>query len=59
MHLVNGYNKAKELLQKKFGDKYKVAQAFVKKILSWTDLKADDTSGLTRPGPDEGTRPYC
>lgn len=46
MHMEEGFSKAKQLLQKKFGGKYKIAEAFVKKATSWPEVKADDATGL-------------
>lgn len=47
MHMEDGYSKAKALLKKKFGNRHKVAEAFVKKTISWPDIKAEDTRGLS------------
>ena len=48
MRMEQPFTKAKELLKKKFGDGYKVAQAFVNKAVSWPDVKADDASELNK-----------
>ena len=48
MRMEQPFTKAKELLKKKFGDGYKVAQAFVKKAISWPDVRADDSSELNK-----------
>ena len=48
MHMEYAYSRAKELLRKKFGDGYKVAEAFIKKATSWPDIKVDDPSSLNR-----------
>ena len=48
MRMEQPFIKAKELLKKKFGDGYKVAQAFVNKAVSWPDVKANDASELNK-----------
>lgn len=42
----HGYTKAKSLLQEHFGDPYKVASAYMDKVLLWPMVKAEDVSAL-------------
>ncbi|XP_056125219.1 uncharacterized protein LOC130103060 [Rhinichthys klamathensis goyatoka] len=42
----HGYSKAKSLLQEHFGDPFKVASAYMDKVLSWPMLKAEDVKAL-------------
>jgi hypothetical protein len=48
MSAEDGYFQAKKLLEKKYGNKHKIAEAFVKKAMSWPEVKSDDTSQLGR-----------
>ena len=41
-----GYREARSLLDKRYGDKSKVATALVSKILSWPSIHSNDVSGL-------------
>ena len=41
-HMPGGYNKAKEMLKKKYGDRYPIAEAYVRKAAEWPVVKADD-----------------
>ena len=41
-----GYREARELLQKEYGDPYKVSMAYVEKVLSWLIIKSEDNIGL-------------
>ena len=43
-----GYQQARYLLQKRYGDPEKVADTFVDRILSWPVVKADDVAGMDR-----------
>ncbi len=42
----SGYNKAKRLLQEHFGNKYKIATAYLERALSWTSMKGEDVNAL-------------
>lgn len=42
----HGYTKAKSLLQEHFADPYKVASAYMDKVLLWPMVKAEDISAL-------------
>ena len=44
----DAYQKAKEMLAKRFGDPYAVAAAYRQKIESWPKIPANDGSGLRR-----------
>ena len=46
-HKPDGYSKAKEMLKKKYGDRYQIAEAYVKKAVEWPVVKADDASALS------------
>lgn len=41
-----GYATAKHLLQEHFGNKYKVATAYIEKALSWAPIRNEDVSAL-------------
>ena len=41
-----GYQEARALLEKEYGDPYKIATAYVTKALQWPNLKGDDATGL-------------
>lgn len=41
-----GYQLAKELLQEHFGNKYRIAAAYIDKALAWPVVKADDVRAL-------------
>lgn len=41
-----GYAKAKQLLQKHFGSKYKIAVAYIEKAMSWPQIKNEDVNSL-------------
>ena len=43
-----GYPEAKSLLKEKYGDKYKISQAYTKKISDWPDVKSGDNLALDR-----------
>ena len=38
-----GFAKAKELLHKHFGNEYQIASAYIKKALSWSPIRAEDS----------------
>lgn len=42
----HGYTKAKSLLQEHFGDPFKVASAYMDKVLLWPMIKAEDIKAL-------------
>ena len=46
-HKPDGYSKAKEMLKKKYGDRYQIAEAYVTKAVEWPVVKADDASALS------------
>ena len=46
MNPAEGYKHARDLLQKEYGDPYKVSMAYVDKVLSWPIVKGDDCKGL-------------
>lgn len=41
-----GYNKAKILLAEHFGNEYKIASAYMEKILNWTPVKSENVKAL-------------
>ena len=41
-----GYREARRLLEKEYGDPYKVASSYLKKVLQWQNVKHDDAHGL-------------
>lgn len=43
-----GYEKARELLKKRFGDEYRVASVYESKALAWSPIKAEDGTALIR-----------
>ena len=43
-----GYTEARKLLQKEYGDPYKVSNAFMQKLSSWPVIKYDDGPALKR-----------
>ncbi|CAL9682044.1 unnamed protein product [Knipowitschia caucasica] len=43
---AHGYMKAKALLQEHFGDPFKVASAYMDKVLSWPSVKGEDLKAL-------------
>ncbi len=43
---IEGYYEAKRLLDREYGDPYKVSTAYVNKVLGWSTLKYDDATGL-------------
>lgn len=42
----HGYVMAKELLQKHFGNQYKIASAYMEKALAWQSIKSEDVKTL-------------
>ena len=45
---TEGYHEARTLLDKEYGDPYKVSVAYIDKILSWSQIKSDDSHALKR-----------
>ena len=45
MDSEKGYTEARQLLQREYGDPYKISTAYVNKILRWAPIKSDDTQG--------------
>ena len=43
-----GYDEARRLLEKKFGDEYRIASAYETKALNWPNIKAEDGVALNR-----------
>jgi len=43
-----GYAQARILLQKKYGDKYRIATAYIEKALSWPEIRINDAQALHR-----------
>ncbi|XP_046555830.1 uncharacterized protein LOC124265083 [Haliotis rubra] len=48
MEPEQGYTRAKQPLQTKFGNKFKVATAYTEKALQWPHIKAEDSDKLNR-----------
>ena len=48
MQPADGYVRARMLLEKEYGDPYKVSIAYLDKILSWQPIRADDNAGLRK-----------
>ncbi|XP_046551558.1 uncharacterized protein LOC124261295 [Haliotis rubra] len=47
MNPESGYEQARSLLDKKFGNKYKLAAAYMDKALKWPAIKSEDSDALT------------
>lgn len=43
-----GYVEARRLLQKEYGDPYKISTSYLNKILQWSPVRFDDNQGLKR-----------
>ena len=43
-----GFVQAKRLLQKRYGDQYRIASAYVEKALNWPEIKHNDATALHR-----------
>ena len=43
-----GYEEARKLLKKSFGDEYRVNIAFESKVLAWSPIKAEDGTALNK-----------
>ena len=50
MNVEAGYLKARKLLESKFGQKHKIAMAYVDKVTIGPAFKAEDTEALGRRG---------
>ena len=48
MHIdpVKGYAEAREALERKYGDNYKISKAYVEALLTWPVIRATDITGL-------------
>ena len=46
MKAEEGYETARGLLDKEYGDSFKVATAYINKVFSWPQIKHDDARGL-------------
>ncbi|KAK0131195.1 hypothetical protein N1851_034100 [Merluccius polli] len=46
MDANRGYRKARELLEKHFGNEYKISRAYIEKALSWPMIKSEDSRTL-------------
>lgn len=46
MSPTQGYQKAKQLLKENFGNKYKISCAYLEKVLSWPQIKSEDSRSL-------------
>ena len=48
MHMEpeRGYEHARQLLKKKYGDEYKIGMAYIEKAMSWPAIKSEDSSAL-------------
>ena len=44
----NGYTAARSLLEKEYGDPYKISMGYISKVLEWPTIKHDDTQGLKK-----------
>lgn len=42
----HGYAQAKQLLQEHFGNEYKIATAYMEKVLAWPSIKSEDVNTL-------------
>ena len=43
-----GYSEARQLLQKEYGDPYKIFTAYINKIIQWAPIKLEGNHGLKR-----------
>ena len=43
-----GYEEARKLLKKRFGDKYRVASAYETKPFAWPPIKGEDGTALNK-----------
>ena len=46
MEPEKGYEHAKKLLKKKYGDEYKIGMAYIEQAMSWLAIKSEDSSAL-------------
>ena len=42
MNADTGYLEARRILEREFGDTYKISIAYVNRVMSWTQMKDDD-----------------
>ena len=45
---INGYHEARKLLEKEYGDPFKISTAYINKVLTWPIIKQEDSLGLKR-----------
>ena len=43
-----GYKEARKLLEKEYGDPFKVSMAYVNKVLKWSPIQTEDAPALKR-----------
>ena len=48
MNANDGYQEARRILKKEYGDPYKVATAFINKAQTWATIKSDDNTELKK-----------
>ncbi|XP_059091089.1 uncharacterized protein LOC131886706 [Tigriopus californicus] len=48
MNPTDGYQEARLLLKKEYGNEFQVANAFLQKIQKWSNIKNDDIAGLKK-----------
>ena len=48
MDPINGYHEARKLLEKEYGDPFKISTAYINKVLTWPIIKQEDSLGLKR-----------
>ncbi|XP_071088920.1 uncharacterized protein [Haliotis cracherodii] len=48
MSQFDGYTEARELLDKEYGDPYKVSMSYINQVLLWPDIKYDDSQKLKK-----------
>ena len=48
MEPYDGYTEARSLLEKEYGDPFKISMAYISKVLDWPVVKHDDTKGLKK-----------
>ena len=48
MESSKGYKEAKRLLEKEYGDPFKISMAYVDKALNWSPIQWDDAQSLKR-----------
>ena len=48
MDPMSGYNEARRILEKEYGDSYKISSAYINRVTSWTCIKHDDAIALRK-----------